>query len=42
VLIGDEKDGECVACGGTHPSSAGQDRACAGAGRRGPAAARCA
>jgi len=24
VLIGDEKDGECVACGGTHPSSAGQ------------------
>ena len=24
VLIGDEKDGECVACGGTHPSSTGQ------------------
>ncbi len=24
VLIGDELDGECCACGGTHPSSAGQ------------------
>ncbi len=24
VLIGDEKNGECVACGGTHPSSTGQ------------------
>lgn len=24
VLIGDERDGECVACGGTHPSSTGQ------------------
>ena len=24
VLVGDEKDGECCACGGTHPSSAGQ------------------
>jgi alanyl-tRNA synthetase len=24
VLIGDRLDGECVACGGTHPSSAGQ------------------
>lgn len=24
VLVGDEADGECVACGGTHPSSAGQ------------------
>lgn len=24
VLVGDEVDGECCACGGTHPSSAGQ------------------
>jgi alanyl-tRNA synthetase len=24
VLVGDQKDGECCACGGTHPSSAGQ------------------
>lgn len=24
VLVGDEKGGECVACGGTHPDSAGQ------------------
>ena len=24
VLIGDERGGECCACGGTHPSSAGQ------------------
>lgn len=24
VLIGDEESGECVACGGTHPSSTGQ------------------